>query len=406
MRILFITTYFEPDSGAAAVRLSRLARGLMARGHQVTVLTTMPHYPLGKIKEGYRRRLFIKENRDGMTVIRTWLWATSSPKISRKFISQISFMLTAFLRGIFISRPDAIFIEGQPVFTNFAGVAISFIKRRPYLLNISDLWPQHLLSVGALTEKSRIYRLALSLVKRTYLRAKAIVALSPAWAHTIREMIPDPQKVHVIFNGVDLDKFHPNNDPAPFLEKYDLPTDKKIISFIGTFATQYDFDTLFAVANYYIKREDWVFVFIGGGSQADKVNTTHLPNVIKVAWVDHEEMPSAWACSTITIWAMRPAPLYEGTIPAKWFEATASGVPIVAAQTGIVASLIHDNNLGIITPVGDVDEMIGAVARLMDDQALLDDCAARARAYAEAHFSPTRVLDAYEAQFNEIIRNR
>lgn len=402
MHILFITTYFEPDSGAAAVRLSRLARGLSARGHTVAILTTMPHYPLGKIKEGYRRRFAIKENRDGMTVIRTWLWATSSPKISQKFISQITFMITAFLRGIFIKRPDVIFIEGQPVFTNFAGVMLSIIKRRPYLLNISDLWPQHLLSVGALTEKSRFYRLALWMVKRTYARAKAIVALSPAWAHTIKSLVAHPQKVSVILNGVDLDKFHPSIDPYPFLAHHHLPQDKKIITFIGTFATQYDFDTLFAVAEYFTRRDDLLFAFIGGGSQAEKVNTAHLPNVVNITWVNHDDMPSAWRISALTIWAMRPAPLYEGTIPAKFFEATASGVPIIAAQTGIIAGIIHEYGLGIVVPVGDVDGMIGAIARLIDDESLLADCAMKARAYAETHFSPTRVIESYEALLSEI----
>ncbi|MDZ4672607.1 MAG: glycosyltransferase family 4 protein [Phototrophicales bacterium] len=404
MHILFITTYFEPDSGAAAVRLSRLARGLIAQGHQITVLTTMPHYPVGKISDGYRGRFAIKENRDGMTVIRTWLWATTSPKISRKLISQISFMVTAMLRGLFFKRPDVIFIEGQPIFTNFAGVFISFIKRRPYLLNISDLWPQHLLSVGALTEKSRIYKMALWLVKRTYAWASAIVALSPAWAHTIRSLVSHPQKVSVIFNGVDLERFHPTIDPTPFLTQHQLPTDKHLITFIGTFATQYDFDTLFAVAGHFLMRHDVAFVFIGGGSQGEKVNTAHLPNLYKVAWVGHEDIPRAWATSTITIWAMRPAPLYEGTIPAKWFEATASGVPIVAAQTGIVAALIHEHGLGIVTPVGDVDGMIGGIARLLDDEALRDDCSQKARAYAEAHFSPTRVIGAYEALLKAIMR--
>ncbi len=402
MHILFITTYFEPDSGAAAVRLSRLARGLLARGHTITVLTTMPHYPLGKIQDGYRHKFAVKENRDGMTVIRTWLWATSSPKISRKFISQMSFMFTALLRGLFIKRPDVIFIEGQPVFTNFAGVLLSILKRRPYLLNISDLWPQHLLSVGALTENNRVYRLALWMVKRTYARAKAIVALSPAWALTIKSLVAHPQKVSVILNGVDLDKFHPSIDPSHFLARHHLPTDKKIITFIGTFATQYDFDTLFAVADYFTRRADLLFVFIGGGSQAEKVNTADLPNVVNITWVNHDDMPSAWRISALTIWAMRPAPLYEGTIPAKFFEATASGVPIVAAQTGIIAGIIHEHGLGIVVPVGDVDGMIGAIARLIDDEALLADCAMKARRYAETHFSPTRVLDSYEALLQHV----
>ncbi|HRF98691.1 MAG TPA: glycosyltransferase, partial [Aggregatilineales bacterium] len=194
----------------------------------------------------------------------------------------------------------------------------------------------------------------------------------------------------------------PKNDPFPFLQKHNLPTDKHLITFIGTFATQYDFDTLFAVAEHFLTRDDVVFVFIGGGSQGDKVNTAHLSNVVKVAWVAHDEMPSAWAISTITVWAMRPAPLYEGTIPAKWFEATASGVPMVVAQTGIVADLIYEHHLGIVAPVGDIEGMINGITRLLDDEALRNDYRQKARAYAESHFSPSRVVDSYEAVLSRI----
>src|SRR5690606_24447550 len=126
---------------------------------------------LGRIAEGYRRKLAVVEVRDGLRIIRTWLWATSSPKISRKLISQNTFMLTAALRSLGIPRPDVVFIEAQPIFTSLAGVFYCRLKRVPYLLNVSDLWPDHLLSVGALAESHPIYRAARWLVNSIYRRA-------------------------------------------------------------------------------------------------------------------------------------------------------------------------------------------------------------------------------------------
>ena len=158
MHILFVTHYFEPSSGAAATRLSALARRLLARGHQITVLTTMPHYPKGEIDTDYRGRFVKVEERDGLRVIYVWLWATPSAKISRRLVSQLSFMLTSALRGISLQKPDVVFIEAQPIFTGLAGRIIADMKRVPYMLNISDLWPDHLLSVGALsTERCRFW---------------------------------------------------------------------------------------------------------------------------------------------------------------------------------------------------------------------------------------------------------
>ena len=56
MHVLIVTNYFAPEGGAAAVRLTRLAKQLAARGHEVTVLTSLPHYPQGRIQDGYRGR--------------------------------------------------------------------------------------------------------------------------------------------------------------------------------------------------------------------------------------------------------------------------------------------------------------------------------------------------------------
>ena len=72
MHILLITHYYEPDSGAAAVRLSRLAKLLHAQGHQITVLTTMPHYPAGEIDAAYRGKWSTDDNRAGIRVIQVW----------------------------------------------------------------------------------------------------------------------------------------------------------------------------------------------------------------------------------------------------------------------------------------------------------------------------------------------
>ncbi|HLV34708.1 MAG TPA: glycosyltransferase, partial [Spirillospora sp.] len=150
MHILLVTTYFEPDSGAAAVRLSRLAKLLARRGHKLTVLTSLPHYPHGQIAARYRQAWAVEEQRSDMRIMRSWLWATPSPRISRKLISQLSFMLTTTLNGLTLSCPDVILIEAQPIFTSLAGLILSRRLGAPYVLNVSDLWPDHLLSVGAL----------------------------------------------------------------------------------------------------------------------------------------------------------------------------------------------------------------------------------------------------------------
>ena len=232
MKILFITHYFEPDSGAAAVRLTRLARLLAVRGHEVTVLTTMPHYPQGRIADAYRGKFSTDERRDGLRVIQAWLWATPSNSILKRLISQISFMLTCMLRGLFLPRPDVIFIENQPIFTGLAGWFLSKIKRRPYLINVSDFWPEYLLEVGVMKETHLLYRLFRALVNITQRDAAALVALLPGLLQSVEARIGPVANSRVVFNAVDLQRFRPGLDATEFRASHGLEG-KRVVLFAG-----------------------------------------------------------------------------------------------------------------------------------------------------------------------------
>lgn len=401
MRILFITTYFEPDSGAAAVRLSRLAKLLAARGHHVTVLTTMPHYPVGQIREGYRGRFTITEERDGLKIVRAWLWATPSTRISRRFISQVSFMLTAFWRGLFISQPDVVFIEAQPVFTGFAAVLLSKLKRAPYMMNISDFWPEHLLSVGAVSETHPVYRLSLAWVNWMYNGAKKLVGVNPALTESVIKRIGREDDVKTIFNAVDLGRIRPGLNAAEFKAKHGLDTpDKLIVSFVGTFGTHIDINTMLDAAARLRNRDDVYFVFIGTGGQrdalAERIAQDDLAHTRWIGWIDHHEMPLAWAASDVTYWAVHNRELYRGALQAKIYEAIASGTPVVVATEGLTAQMAVDSGAGRAVPFGDAEGLAREIAALLDDPEQRARHSTAGRAYAEANFDPERIVTAYE----------
>jgi glycosyltransferase involved in cell wall biosynthesis len=400
MHILIVTHYYEPNEGSSSDQYTRLSRIWQAQGHRVTVLTTQPHYPQGRIHEGYRGKPFYVEIRGGVRVIYSWLWATPSSRISRRLISQASFMLSAVLRGAGISAVDVVLIEAQPMLTGLVGRLLAEWQRVPYVLNVSDLWPDHLLSVGAVSEGNPAYRVARALVDAGYRGAASIWAMSPAWAREIETYLQgtrpgnDPDKLFRYFRGVDLTRFRPHttDETRAFREKYGLG-DAKLVTHIGTYATQYDVNALVDVAAHFAERDpvnDVRFVLMGTGSLRDqlqqRLQAAALPNVTTIDWVPHSEIPQAWAASQINYWAMRDADLYLGTIPARLYEAFASGVPVAAANGGETAQIIAASGGGVAVPPADIRGLVQAIAQLLDDDAFYKHASQAARAYAESHF--------------------
>jgi len=404
MQILFITHYYAPDSGAAANRLTRLATMLAQRGHEVTVLTNMPHYPKGKITEGYEGKFTVVEERDGVRVVQVWLWATPSPKITRRLISQLSFMITGSLRGLFMNRPNVIFIENQPLFTGLAGWFISKVKRRSYVMNVSDYWPEYLVVAGVVSETSLIYRIFRALTNLTQRDAFAIVALVDPLLVRIKARLGEVNNGIVIKNAVDLDKIRPpqNTDEATaFLKKFDLSPDYKWITFLGVLGNHIDLDTMLKVALSLKDREDVRFLFVGSGTQKnDLVTALKQPDYAHcyhLDWVDSADIPSFWASSYLHFWSLENNELDKLRFQAKLYEALASGTPTVIAGEGLMSDILNENHIGMTVAPYDADALTQTIAQLLDDETLYNTISQNARQYAEKNFDLTQVVDRYEA---------
>lgn len=399
MQILFITHYFAPDSGAAANRLTNLAHALKERGHEVTVLTTMPHYPQGVIPPEYRGRFVKLEEQEGIKLIQVWLWTTQSPKILWRLVSQISFMVSCILYGSFVKDPDVIFIENQPIFTGFAGWFISKVKRRNYVLNVSDYWPEYLVIAGIVKETSLIYRVFRALTNLTQRDATAIVALLDDLLVKIEARIGKVNHSYVIQNVVDLVKFHPAIDGTAFRQQY-APNAKTLVTFLGGLGPHIDLETMLETARYFKGQNDIQFLFVGTGSQKENLDRaladSEFAHCKAIEWLDFSMMPEFWAASDINFWALHHNELDKMRFQAKLYEALASGTPTVIAVEGLMSEILGKAEAGITVSQGDSLALAKAIEHLCNDDAYYQKISQNARSYAEANFEMTRYIEKYE----------
>lgn len=406
MKILFVTHYFEPDSGAAAIRLTRLAAQLEQRGHEITILTPMPHYPVGVIHPDYRWRFTVSEKRGNIRVIRVWLYATTRQRIVFRLISQLSFMIACSIRGIFVKCPDVMLIENQPIFTALAGWFISWIKRAPYLANVSDFWPEYLATAGITTETSPIYRLLTAFVNHTQRNAAGIVTLYPPLSALIEKRIGRKAITKVIYNAVDSEKFDEQIDDSAFREKRQLGK-ARLITFLGILGYHIDLQTMLDVALHFKDFPDIKFVFACAGHQKrhlqKTLETAEYAHCQWIDWIDYDEVPGFWAASYLSYWALRDNPVDQMRFQAKLYEAMGSGTPTVIAVRGLMREVIAEAGSGITVPPGNAKAMVTAIAKLLDDHAAYQQMSENGRRFAQEHFSVKRSVDEYEAILRQVV---
>ena len=103
MKILFVSQYYPPDIGAGANRICDFAEGLVRLGHEVWVVTAFPHYPKGIIPKEYKFKFVTKEQKNGVNVVRMFIYANPSRSFFHRMLNYLSFMITAPL-GVLLTK--------------------------------------------------------------------------------------------------------------------------------------------------------------------------------------------------------------------------------------------------------------------------------------------------------------
>ncbi len=406
MRIWILTQFYPPEFGAAAVRLSRLARLLAADGHNVTVLTGMPNYPEGVIRPAYRGKIVCRETLDGVTIQRVWVYASPSKGTKARLLNQFSFMALAALRGTFMQRPDVILVESHPLFVSLTGGWLRLVRRAPMVLNVSDLWPESAVATGALRADSTMVKVASRVERWAYHDAAHVIGMTDGVLDGIRQILPDESRSTLIKNAVDLDVFRPGRSDLRMAtrERYGLQ-DQFVVVHVGNMSLTYDFEVMLRAAE---ALPNMAFVFAGGGSQGEqveaKIRERGLSNVRLLGVLPHEDMPGIWAMADASLIALGDHSVAGGTRPAKLYEALATGTPVVAAIRGEGAGLVDQSGAGIVVPIGDSRAMINALQRLQGSAELRESMSIAGRIYAEHALSPEPVKRAYEEIFGRVIK--
>lgn len=355
MHILFLTDNFPPETNAPATRTHEHTKRWVKAGHEVTVITGVPNFPSGEIQAGYRNRLWQNEIVDGVRVIRVWTYITANEGIAKRSLDYISFMITGGIAGLFVRRPDVIVATSPQFFCALGGCLLATVRRRPFVFELRDLWPDSITAVGAMQESTAI-RLLRRLEYWLYRRAAKIVSVTHSFKEILVRNGIDPAKIAVVPNGVDPEAFTPGPKPEELEHQLDLKG-KFVAAYVGTIGMAHGLGTILDAAERLKSRNDIAFVLVGTGAEHSKLEaearSRGLTNVNFVGAVSKAAVKDYWRLSDVALVLLRNLPLFQHVIPSKIFEAWGTGRPVILGVRGESAALVREAKGGLVVPPED-----------------------------------------------------
>jgi len=371
LRILFLTDNFPPEVNAPASRTYEHCIEWVRRGVEVTVITCVPNFPQGKVFDNYKNKWRQKETMDGIRVIRVWSYISANEGFGKRILDYVSFGVTSFLHGLFV-KTDLIVATSPQFFTAVSGRWLSLCKRKPWVMEVRDLWPESIKAVSAMKSDNMIFSYLEWVEKRLYKSAKKIIVVTDAFRDKIASRGIDKNKISVVKNGVLMEKFKPVEKNRQLLSQLGLEG-KFIFGYLGTHGMAHKLDFIVECAAK-ITDEDIHFLFIGNGAQKENVRNLavqlRVKNCTFLDSVPKNEIADYISITDVALVNLMKSETFQTVIPSKIFENASMQKPILLGVEGESKSIIEQYDAGICFEPENEAAFLDAVYRLKSDAQL------------------------------------
>lgn len=400
MKIMFLSHYYPPEVNAPASRTSEHCRAWAKLGHDVTVVTCAPNHPNGKVYPGFKNKLFQSEMVDGVRVIRLWTYMAANEGFLRRTLNYVSYLVAVTLAVPRLPKTDVVVSTSPQFFCGLAGLSVRTLKRIPWVLEVRDLWPESIVTVGAMNKGLAVR--SLEAVERfAYRAADYIVPVTDSFVHHIAERGGDPRRMTIIKNGVDLALFQQDPDGAARIRRELGLEGKFIAAYVGTHGMAHGLDVILDAAERLRHDPRIVFLLVGDGAERagllERRAARNLDNVLIAGQRPKQDMPAIWTATGVSLILLRRNDLFRKVIPSKMFEAMAMRRPIILGVEGESCALLQSANAGIPIPPQDAEALTAAILKLANDPAYAASLAQSGETFVRANFDRSELASRYAA---------
>jgi len=347
MKVLYFHQHFVTPGGAGGVRSYAMARKLIERGHQVTMVCG--HFVGGfsgltsPFVKGVRRGLV-----DGIDLIEFDLRYSNADGYLKRSFAFLRFVMRS-LRLIFSEKYDIIFATSTPLTAGIPGIFARWLRGKLFIFEVRDLWPELPKAMGVIKNPLILWSMNV-LEWITYKSAHRLIGLAPGIVEGISQRGISKKNIALIPNGCDLDIFFDN--PSPWRPKPIKPNDF-IAIFAGTHGVANGLDALLDVAEELKKRKrkDIKILLVGQGklkaALQRRANRDNLRNIIFYDSIDKFRLAGLLSASDLGIQCLADvSAFYYGTSPNKFFDYIAAGLPVLNNYPGWISEIIIKHQCG------------------------------------------------------------
>jgi glycosyltransferase involved in cell wall biosynthesis len=363
MKVLFITDNFPPENNAPATRTYEHCKRWVNNCLDITVITCFPNFPKGKVFDGFKNKIIETSEVEKIKLIRVWSYMTKNEGFLRRILDYLSFSFTSFIAGLF-REFDVVVSTSPQFFTSFTGFLLKLFRRKKWIFEVRDLWPDTIAAVGSINRHSFLYKILETIELFFYAKADMIIVVTSSFKKDLIERGVNKDKIHIIYNGID-DVFSKNKINKSRLEiRQNLKiNDKVVIGYIGTVGMTHDLiSTVKQLKNLPAK---YHLLIVGEGAAKREifefVKSNKLKNITLLDSITKESVPSFINAIDLSLIQLKKCDTFKNVIPSKIFENAAMGKTIILGVEGESKNIIEKYKLGLSFEPGNFNSFISAL---------------------------------------------
>lgn len=413
MNILLLHQYFLEEDDPGGSRWNELTRVWTNKGHTVTVIAGMMHYNGKEKKQEYKGKYFVRKKQGPVNVVRCHVSEAYNKNFLGRLWGYFSFMFSSFYAGIFIVKGnfDAVIVTSPPLFVGVSGYFIALLRRRPFVFEVRDLWPESAIATGVLTN-GMIIKIAYWVEHFIYKKARMINVLTPAFFNTLRDKNKVPvHKLIMIPNAADFslsDNLLTSFDREGFRKQHNLEG-KFVITYVGAHGLANKLEQLIDAAEL-LKDTNVLFLLIGQGMEKERLmqlaNDRRTDNIRFLDSVPKKEVFCYILASEMGTSVLKRVDTFKTVYSNKTFDYMSCKKPILMAIDGVSRELVEQAGAGTYVEPENAPEFSRVIREYLNNPQKLVQEGNNGYKYAKENFDREVLAEKYLGFIHQIAASK